>query len=176
MLHWFQQHLRSSYLGKVSVVTPSCALQSAREGKTILRLNKSIYGLSAAPKLWYKHIVKALKEDRFIEKNLILFCSSKRSWYLLCTLTALGKQDVDERMVEKLRKKGFKLTRERSFSEFLGIRFEKNPVDQSIIMTLKKASQTGLKHWLLLLAVTLMVSLWMKLGTILTRLLECFCT
>ena len=37
--------------------------QSERTGKTILKLNKSIYGLSVAPKLWYEHLFKALKED-----------------------------------------------------------------------------------------------------------------
>jgi hypothetical protein len=39
--------------------------QSGRKGKTILRLNKSIYGLSVTPKLWYEHLFKALKEDGF---------------------------------------------------------------------------------------------------------------
>ena len=45
---------------------------------------------------------------------------------------------MDE-MVERLRKQGFELTREGSFSEFLGIKFEKNSEDGSINMT-----QTGL--------------------------------
>ena len=40
--------------------------QSTRPGKTILKLNKSIYGLSVAPKLWYEHLFKALQEDGFI--------------------------------------------------------------------------------------------------------------
>ena len=39
--------------------------QSERTGRTILRLNKHIYGLSAALKLWYEHLFKPLKEDGF---------------------------------------------------------------------------------------------------------------
>ena len=38
-----------------------CGFQSERTGKTIIKLNKSIYGLSVAPKL-----CKAFKEDGFI--------------------------------------------------------------------------------------------------------------
>jgi hypothetical protein len=51
-------------------------------------------------------------------------------------IAAKRKQDVDE-MVERLRQKGFELTREGSFSEFLGIKFEKNDQDESINMTQK---------------------------------------
>jgi hypothetical protein len=51
-------------------------------------------------------------------------------------IAAKRKEDVDE-MVERLRQKGFELTREGSFSEFLGIKFEKNDEDGSINMTQK---------------------------------------
>ena len=39
--------------------------RSSRPGRTCLKLVKSLYGLSSAPRLWYDHLVKALKEDGF---------------------------------------------------------------------------------------------------------------
>jgi hypothetical protein len=43
-----------------------CGFESGREGKTILQLNKSIYGLSVTPKLWHEHFFKAMLEDGFV--------------------------------------------------------------------------------------------------------------
>ena len=51
-------------------------------------------------------------------------------------ILAERKQDVNE-IVERLRKKGFELTREGTFSEFFGIKFERNLDDGSINMTQK---------------------------------------
>jgi hypothetical protein len=51
-------------------------------------------------------------------------------------MSAKLKQDVDE-MVTRLHEKGFELTREGSFSEFLGIKFEKNADDGSVNVTQK---------------------------------------
>jgi hypothetical protein len=117
------------------------SFQSGREGKTILRLNKSIYGLSVAPKLWYEHLLKALKEDGFVVSKFDPCLLFKKDMMLVVYVNDVGisakrKQDVNE-MVERLRKKGFELTREGSFSEFLGIKFEKNAEDGSINMTQK---------------------------------------
>jgi transposase InsO family protein len=103
--------------------------QSGREGKTILRLNKSIYGLSVAPKLWYEHLFKAFKEDGFTVSKLDPCLLLKKDMMLVVYVDDVGiaakrKEDVDA-MIVRLRKKGFELTREGSFSEFLGIKFEK---------------------------------------------------
>jgi hypothetical protein len=115
--------------------------QSNREGKTILKLNKSIYGLSVAPKLWYEHLFKALKEDGFVASKFDACLLFKKDMMLVVYVDDVGisakrKEDVDE-MVARLRKKGFELTREGSFSEFLGIKFEKHPSDGSVNMTQK---------------------------------------
>ena len=114
--------------------------QSGRKGKTILRLNKSIYGLSVAPKLWYEHLFKALKEDGFTVSKLDPCLLFKKDMMLVVYVDDVGisakrKEDVDA-MVQRLKKKGFELTREGSFSEFLGIKFEKL-ADGSINMTQK---------------------------------------
>jgi hypothetical protein len=115
--------------------------QSEREGKTILRLNKSIYGLSVAPKLWYEHLFKALNETGFVASKFDPCLLFKKDMMIVVYVDDVGisakrKEDVDE-MVERLRKKGFELTREGSFSEFLGIKFEKHSQDGSINMTQK---------------------------------------
>ena len=117
--------------------------RSDKKGKTILRLNKSIYGLSVAPKLWYEHLFKALKEHGFVASKFDPCLLFKKDMMLVVYVDDVGisakrMEDVDE-MVERLRKQGFELTREGSFSEFLGIKFEKNSEDGSINMT-----QTGL--------------------------------
>jgi hypothetical protein len=99
--------------------------QSVRAGKTILRLNKSIYGLSVAPKLWYEHLFKALNEDGFVASKFDPCLLFKKGMMLVVYVDDVGiavkrKEDVDE-MVTRLRKKRFELTREGSFSEFLEI-------------------------------------------------------
>jgi hypothetical protein len=115
--------------------------QSERKGKTILKLNKSIYGLSVAPKLWYEHLFRALTEDGFVASKFDPCLLFKRDMMLVVYVDDVGisakhKTDVDQ-MVGRLRKKGFELTREGTFSEFLGIKFEKNSDDGSINMTQK---------------------------------------
>ena len=115
--------------------------QSVRKGKTILRLNKSIYGLSVAPKLWYEHLFKAFKEDGFVVSEFDPCLLFKHDMMLVVYVDDVGiaakqEKDVDD-LVVRLKKKGFQLTREGSFSEFLGIKFEKNSNDGSINMTQK---------------------------------------
>ncbi len=51
-------------------------------------------------------------------------------------IAAKYKKEVDL-LVQRLEDQGFKLTREGTFSEFLGIKFEKNNKDNSINMTQK---------------------------------------
>jgi hypothetical protein len=82
-----------------------------------------------------------LKEDGFVVSKFDPCLLFKKDMMLVVYVDDVGiaakrKQDVDE-MVERLRKKGFELTREGTFSEFLGIKFEHNPDDESINMTQK---------------------------------------
>jgi hypothetical protein len=115
--------------------------QSTRPGKTCLRLNKSIYGLSVAPKLWYEHLFAALKKDGFVPSKYDPCLLLKEDMMLVIYVDDVGiaaknKRDVDS-LVQRLMDQGFKLTREGTFSEFLGIKFEKNSEDNSINMTQK---------------------------------------
>jgi hypothetical protein len=116
--------------------------QSKNEGKTILRLNKSVCGLLVAPKLWHEHLLfKALNEDGFIASKFDPCLHFKKNMMLVvCVddveIAAKRKEDVDE-MVTRIKKKGFELTHKGSFLEFLGIKFEKNADNGSINMTQK---------------------------------------
>ena len=115
--------------------------QSNRPGKTCLRLNKSIYGLSVAPKLWYEHLFAALKKDGFVPSKYDPCLLLKADMMLVIYVDDVGiaakyQKDVDS-LVQRLMDQGFKLTREGTFSEFLGIKFDKNLQDNSITMTQK---------------------------------------
>jgi hypothetical protein len=115
--------------------------KSDRTGKTCLRLNKSIYGLSVAPKLWYEHLFKAFETEGFVASSFDPCLLFKKNMMMVVYVDDVGiaaknKTDVND-LVEKLRAKGFLLTEEGSFSEFLGIKFEKNDSDGSVNMTQK---------------------------------------
>lgn len=94
-----------------------------------LRLKKSIYGLSTAPRLWFNYVTKAFKELGLKQsehdpclwygKDLILVMYVDD-----CGIGAPNQEIIDE-FVAALRAKGLELTQEGSFSEFLGIKFEK---------------------------------------------------
>ena len=105
-----------------------------------LKLVKSLYGHKVAPLLWYKHISKAFEElglKRSVHdpclwygKDIVLV-----QYVDDCGIGAPNQGIIDE-FVAKLRAKGFELTQESSFAEFLGIKFEHRP-DGSIEMTQK---------------------------------------
>jgi len=82
------------------------------------------------PKLWHKHLLKALKEDGFVMSKFDPCLLFKKDMMLVARITnvisAKQKQDGDK-MVEQLRKKEPELTHEGSFSEFLGIELEGTP-------------------------------------------------
>ena len=113
--------------------------KSSMPGKTCLRLKKSLYGLSIAPRLWYEHLLKALLEDGFVKsvgdeclllkKNMIVFLYVDD-----CGVCAPNTQLIDD-LVERLNKKGFELTKEGSFSEYLGIKFHRDDATKTITMT-----------------------------------------
>jgi hypothetical protein len=60
--------------------------KSERSGKTILKLNESIYGLLVAPKLWYEHLFKALTEDGFVASKFNPCLLFKKDMMLVVTL------------------------------------------------------------------------------------------
>ena len=105
-----------------------------------LRLKKSLYGLSSAPRLWYDHQVKALLEDGFqigshdncllFKHNIIIFL-----WVDDCGVCS-PKLDLIDALILRLQKKGLSLKKEGNFTDYLGINFVRTN-NKSITMTQK---------------------------------------
>ena len=101
---------------------------SKRRG-TCLKLIRSVYGAAFSPRLWYEHLTKIILELGFIKSNLDPCLFLKTNIYLIIHVDDLGiafktESDVTE-MMNKLEEKSLSLTRESSFSEYLGISYEK---------------------------------------------------
>jgi len=118
-----------------------------------LKLEKSLYGLAVAPKLWFECLLEALKEEGFVqsqhdqcllcEKDMIMVCYVDD-----CGIGAKNESDIDAH-VDRLRAKGFEITKEGTSSEFLGIKFDSQsdgPVHLTQKGLIKKVlSTTGLE-------------------------------
>jgi hypothetical protein len=114
---------------------------SQRPGRTCLRLKKSQYGLTIAPHLWHQHLIAALKEMGFKQCSLDQCLLYKENVLVIIYVDDVGVAAPTEALldgfVEDLRARGFELTKEGSFSEFLGIKFEENKDEGTITMTQK---------------------------------------
>ena len=97
--------------------------------KTCLRLKKSLYGLAVAPRLWYQHLCKALKDLGLKESKHDPCLMTRKDLIVICYVDDLGIQAPNKEIVDKLigqlKQKGFDLTLEGSFSEYLGIQYTK---------------------------------------------------
>jgi hypothetical protein len=102
--------------------------QSELKGKSCLRLNKSIYGLSVAPRLWYKHLLESLKLEGFKPSQHDPCLLMRHDMLIIMYVDDLGlaaeKMETIDQLIENLRKKKFDLTKEGSFSEYLGIKYD----------------------------------------------------
>jgi hypothetical protein len=110
-------------------------------GKTCLRLCRSLYGLSIAPKLWYEHLFAFFLDDGFKQSDDDKCLLFKKDMLVILYvddggITAARKQDVDD-LIQRLVNAKFKLTREGTFSEFLGIKFVKDPVAKTVTLSQK---------------------------------------
>jgi len=111
-------------------------------GYKCLRLKKSLYGLAAAPRLWYLHLFDALiNKLGFIQSKLDPCLLMKQDMMMIvfvddCGIAYKNKSDFDK-LIADLRKLDFELTEEGSFTSFLGIKFTRTK--ENITMT-----QTGL--------------------------------
>ena len=86
---------------------------------------KSLYGLSVAPKLWYQLVLKALKAMGFKQSSIDPCLFFKANIFLIVYVDDVGIAYSDtsylEELIEGFKSRGFELTREGSFAEFLGI-------------------------------------------------------
>ena len=104
--------------------------KSTSSEPTCLRLLKSLYGLTIAPRLWYEKLIEALLEDGFKKSNydkcffmkpdMLLFI-----WVDDCGIVAPTMTLVDA-FIERLKTKGFELSKDSDFAEYLGIDFKRN--------------------------------------------------
>ena len=102
--------------------------RSSRPGKTCLKLKRSCYGIAEAPRLWYLHLFKALKSLGFIPNSIDPCLLMRHDCFIVVYVDDCGigceNKDVVDKLVKDLQEKGFDLTMEGTFSEFLGIKFE----------------------------------------------------
>ena len=105
-----------------------CMVESLGSQRTILRLKKSQYGLTIAPKLWYDHLRAALTEMGFQPSSYDKCFMFKHDALLVTFVDDCGLSVDDEKkidwFVDELKKRGFELEVEGDFTAFLGVGFE----------------------------------------------------
>jgi hypothetical protein len=94
------------------------------------------FGLSVAPKLWYEHLFAFFLKDWFKHSNDDKCLLIKKDMLVILYVDNGGiakasKQDVDD-LIKRLTSTKFNVTREGHFSEFLEIKFVKDPVASTI--------------------------------------------
>ena len=107
--------------------------------KRCLRLEKSLYGLSIAPRQWMLHIRKALIEDLHFELSEFDECLFYRDGvmiglYVDDCVCCFREQSLIDDVISELRANGFELTVEGTLEEFLGIKLVRNQ-DSSFTLT-----------------------------------------
>ena len=111
---------------------------SSTNGKgTCFKLIKSLYGSTVAPYLWFKTVSTALLSLGFkqCEQDQCLFYKPGMMLVLYVDdagIAAKDPADIDK-LVDDLRKKGFRLEKEGSFAEFLGIKFERTSSKEFVL-------------------------------------------
>jgi hypothetical protein len=119
-----------------------CGFHSGKDQhSTCLQLLKSLYGLSVAPRLWYQHLLEALREEGFktCANDPCLFF--KDTFMIVLYVDDLDIAYSNENNVKKLfsnlESKGLDFTREGTFTDFLGINFTKNSEKGTLTLTQK---------------------------------------
>ena len=113
--------------------------KSTESYPTCLHLKKSLYGLAVAHKLWSEMLFKAFFNDGFAqsENDPCLFLKPNMvalTYVDDCGIAAPTMKEI-YRFVNRLRNRGFKLTKEGDFSAYLGINFLRDPKTQTVTMT-----------------------------------------
>jgi hypothetical protein len=104
-----------------------------------LHLQKSLYGIRLAPRLWFQKLLTALLDDGFTQsahdqcllfkKDMIIFL-----WVDDCGIVA-PTMDLVDAFIKRLKDQGFELTKDIDLSEYLGINFSRDSSNGSINMT-----------------------------------------
>jgi Reverse transcriptase (RNA-dependent DNA polymerase) len=114
---------------------------SKRGSSTCLRLVKSLYGLSVAPRLWFHHVLDSLLQLGFKQSAIDPCFLYSPTIMIVLYVDDLGiaysnKKDL-EAMLEKLKAMDLTFTREGTFTDFLGINFVNCAKTNTITLTQK---------------------------------------
>lgn len=114
--------------------------RSSQGPGTCLRLRKSLYGLSVAPKLWCNLCINGFKKLGFVQSTIDPCLLYRPGMMIVLWVDDAGIASKDptaiDKLIRDLRELGFELTQEESFSEFLGIQYNER-ADGSIELTQK---------------------------------------
>ena len=107
-------------------------MMSLKHGdKACLRLNKSVYGLKVAPKLWFEHLKRGLLELGFKSSSYDECLLYREGMLLVVFVDDCGLAVSDPSMIDwfvnELRKRGFELQVEGDFTAFLGVALDRLP-------------------------------------------------
>lgn len=127
-----------AYLKKPIWIHLPRGFRSKHGPNTCLRLRRSLYGTQIAPKLWYEACSDALLELGFTQSKYDQCLFYKPNMlvvvYVDDAIICAKTDDLVEELIRGLRSKGFTLTREGTFAEYLGIKFESR-ADGALILT-----------------------------------------
>ena len=149
MLNWYTSSIDfSSAFVQARLKTPvwihlprGFQSKSVNGSKRCLRLVKSLYGLSVAPRLWFEHVLKAFTSQGFKQsKNDPCFLYKESIMVVLYVddvgIAYANQSDLDT-LLTNLTKQGLEFTKEGTFTDFLGIKFVKDSVHNTVTLTQK---------------------------------------
>ena len=115
--------------------------QSGSNSTMCLRLLKSLYGLSVAPRLWYQHLREALLDYGFKQCHndpcLMYTATIMVVVYVDDLGIAYANANDLEGLFKKLEGRSLAFTREGSFTDFLGIKFTRDIKTGTLTLTQK---------------------------------------
>ena len=104
-----------------------------------LQLVKSLYGLSVAPRLWFEHVLEAFTDQGFKQSQMDPCLLYKETILIVIYVDDVGiayanESDL-EKLLQNLTKRGLEFTKEGTFTDFLGIKFVKDPKNNTVTLT-----------------------------------------
>ena len=124
-----------------------------RDTPHCFRLKKSLYGLAIAPKLFYDNITGAMLDLGFIQSQFDPCLYFQKDIFVIFYVDDAGiaakTKAIANNFIARMRDKGFEITPQGSFTEYLGIKYAKDE-DGTITLTQpfliqKILTATGLK-------------------------------
>ena len=139
LMHWhtaaidFASAFVQATLPEPVWIYPPRGFYCGKHGTTLLRLLKSLYGLKEAPRLWYDELFQWLLDPELgltqshIDKCLLF----RKDMIIIIYVDDMGvaaqTEEAINHLLEFLKRKGFSLTKEGTFNEYLGINFSTLP-------------------------------------------------